>query len=161
MEDDHDEEEMDDVNLDDERERHWRMVFEENDGGVDDAKALLHAKRWDVYVNENEKLVKGGYLVEVVGHDKKTVLWEVVDGHVVEEPTDHEETGLRGFDFNLLDKYEEKVVREGSSGFPYLLMLIKIWPGNWKTQLKRMNQKVDEENGKALNNGNVRYRRVC
>ena len=28
------------------------MVFEDNDGGVDNAKELLHAKRWDVYVNE-------------------------------------------------------------------------------------------------------------
>ena len=52
VEDDTDEEEMDDVILDDERERHWRMVFEENDGGVDDAKALLHDKRWDIYVDE-------------------------------------------------------------------------------------------------------------
>ena len=133
---------MDDVNLDDERERQWRMVFEDNDGGVDDANALLHAKRWDVYVNAKEKLVKGGYLVEVVGHKNKKVIFELVDDHVVEEPTDHEEIGLRGFDFNLFDEYEEGVVREGSSEFPYLLMLIKLWPGNWKTQLKRMNRKV-------------------
>ena len=52
MEDDPDEEEMGDVNLDDERERRWRMVFEDIDGGMDDAKALLYAKRWDIYVNE-------------------------------------------------------------------------------------------------------------
>ena len=45
MEYDTDEEEMDDVNLDDERERHWRMVFEDNDVGVDDVKELLHAQR--------------------------------------------------------------------------------------------------------------------
>ena len=63
MEDDPDEEEMDDVNLDDERERHWMMVFEDNDGGVDDAKSLLHAKRRGLYLNENEKLVKCEYLV--------------------------------------------------------------------------------------------------
>ena len=62
--DDPDEEEMDNINLDDERECHWRMVFEDNDGGVDDAKALLHAKRWYIYVNEKEKIVKGGYLVQ-------------------------------------------------------------------------------------------------
>ena len=31
---------------------------------------------------------------------------------------------------------------------PYLKMLIKLWPGDWIDQLKRMNQKVDEENGK-------------
>ena len=35
---------MDDENLDDERERHCRMVFEYNDGGVDGANALLHSK---------------------------------------------------------------------------------------------------------------------
>ena len=52
MEDDTDEEEMEDANLDDERERHWRMVFKENDVGVDNTKALLYANRWDVYVNE-------------------------------------------------------------------------------------------------------------
>ena len=42
---------MDGVNLDDDRECHRRMVFEDNDGGVDDKKALLHTKKWDVYVN--------------------------------------------------------------------------------------------------------------
>ena len=70
LENDPDEEEKDDINIDDKRERHWRNVFEDNEGGVDE-KALLHAKRWDLYLNEKEKLVKGKYLVEVVGHDKK------------------------------------------------------------------------------------------
>ena len=95
---------MDNVNLDDEREHHWRMVFEDNDGGVDDTKVLLHAKRWYIYVNEKEKLVKGGYLVEFFGPDKKKFNWEVVDDHVVEEPTDHEEIGLQGFYFNGFDQ---------------------------------------------------------
>ena len=96
MEDDPDEEETKKLNLDNKRERHWRMVFEDNHGGVDDAKELLHAKRWCIYVNEKEKLVKGGYLVKVLGYDKKKVLWELVEDHVVEEPTDHEEIGLQG-----------------------------------------------------------------
>ena len=51
VEDYTDEEEMYDVNIYDKRERHCRMVFEDNEGGVDDKKALLHAKRWDLYVN--------------------------------------------------------------------------------------------------------------
>ena len=51
LENDPDEEEKDDINIDDERERHWRNVFEDNEGGMDD-KALLHAKRWDLYLNE-------------------------------------------------------------------------------------------------------------
>ena len=35
--------------LDDGRERHWRTVFEDNNGGVDGKNALIHAKKWDVY----------------------------------------------------------------------------------------------------------------
>ena len=55
-----DEEEIEDLILDDKRERHRRMVFEENGGGVDDEKALLHDKRSDVYINEKKALIKGG-----------------------------------------------------------------------------------------------------
>ena len=94
--------------------------------------------------------MKVKYSVEVVGHDKKKLLWEVVGDHVVEDPSDHEDIGLRGFDFNIFDEDDEGVVREECSG-PYLKMLIKLWPGgDWIVQLKRMNQKVDEENGKQL-----------
>ena len=98
--------------------------------------------------------------MEVVGHEERKVLWKEVNDNVVEEPTDHEEIGLWGFDLNLFDEDEERVVIEGSSEFPYLLMLIKLWPGNCKTQLKIMNQKVDEKNGIALGKGNVRYHKV-
>ena len=94
MEPDTDEEEIKDVVLDDERERHWRMVFEDNNGGVDGTKAILHAKKWDVYNSEKEALVNGGYSVEVSYKDKKKVIWEVVDDHVVEEGVEHEELGL-------------------------------------------------------------------
>ena len=96
---------------------------------MDDKEALLHAKRWGLYVNNKEQLVKGKYSVEFVGHDKNKVLWEVVDENVVEEPSDHEDIGLQGFNFNIFDEDEEGVVREGYSE-PYLLILIKIWPGD-------------------------------
>ena len=48
MEPDPGEEEIEYLVLDDERARHWRMVFEDNNGGLDSTKALLHAKKWDV-----------------------------------------------------------------------------------------------------------------
>ena len=60
--------------------------------------------------------MKGKYSVEVVGHDKKKVLWEVVDDHVLEDPSDHEDIRHRGFDFNISDEDEEGVVREECSG---------------------------------------------
>ena len=73
--------------------------------------------------------MKGKYLVEVVGHNKKRVLWGVFDDHVVEETSDHEYIGLRVFDFNIFDEDEEGFVREGCSE-PYLKMSIKLWPGD-------------------------------
>ena len=36
------------MKLYDERERHWRMFFKYNGGGLDNKKSILHAKRWDV-----------------------------------------------------------------------------------------------------------------
>ena len=51
MDPDPDEEYMEDVRLDGRRECHWRMGLEDNGGGVEDKKELLHAKRWDVYMN--------------------------------------------------------------------------------------------------------------
>ena len=85
----------------------------------------------------------------------------MVDDHVVEETNYHEEIGIRGFDFNVFDKDEEGVVRERSSEFPYLLILIKLWPGNRKTQLKKIYHRVEEETWKVLGKVNVRYRKVC
>ena len=85
-----------------------------------------------------EKLVKGKYSVKVVEHNRKKVLLEVVGDHVMEEPCDHKDIGLRGFDFNIFNEDEEGVVREECS-VPYLKMLIKIWPGDWIDQSKRMN----------------------
>ena len=80
-----DEEEMEGVILEEEIERHWKMVFEDNDGGVVDQKAILHAKMWYLYTNEKKALIKGGYYVEVSGSDRKKVLWGVIDYHVLEE----------------------------------------------------------------------------
>ena len=44
-------------------------------------------------------LNKVWYYVEVYGYDRKKVLQEVVDDHVVEEKNDPDEIGLQGFNF--------------------------------------------------------------
>ena len=63
----------------------------------------------------------------------------MVENHVIEEKTDHDEMGLQGFDLNFFDKDEKGVGREVSIEFPYLLMFIKIWPGDLRTQFKNNN----------------------
>ena len=51
------------MRLYDERERHWKMFFEDNDGWVDNQKMILNNKRWGVYMNKKEALIKDGYSV--------------------------------------------------------------------------------------------------
>ena len=49
--------------------------------------------------------------MEVVWHYNKKVIWGVVDDHVVEDPTDHEEIGIRGVYFNVFDEDDDGFVR--------------------------------------------------
>ena len=65
METDPYEEDMEDVRLDNEREHHWRMVFNDNNGGVDDDKMVLNSKKWDFYMKITKVIIKVGCYVEV------------------------------------------------------------------------------------------------
>ena len=128
LETDPDEEEKDDINIDDERERHRKNVFEDNEGGVDE-KALLHAKLWDLYLNEKEKLVKDKYLVEVVGTIRKMCFgkWLVIMWWKIQVITKTSDLGCLIILFSI--RTSRGVVREECSR-PYLKMLIKLWPGD-------------------------------
>ena len=37
---------------------------------------------------------------------------------------------------------------------------MKLFPGYWKNQLKILNKKLDEDNGKAMGTGNGQYQKV-
>ena len=43
---------------------------------------------------------------------------------------------------------------------PFWSMIIKLWPGNWEENLKRINKKVDEENGKGGTQENGTFRKL-
>ena len=113
------------------------MVFEDNKGEVDEKKLILHANRYNFYMYKKQSFIKGGYYVEVSGSDGNKFLWEGVENNVVY-------IVIRGFDFNVFDEDEERVVRELLINNPYLLMLMKISNGDWKNQFEMMNMKVDE-----------------
>ena len=83
------------------------MVFEDINGGVDEVKDLLHAKKWYVYNSEKQALVNVGYSVEYSDKESNGIIWEAVNEHVVEEGVEHEELGLQGFDLNLFDEERE------------------------------------------------------
>ena len=75
---------------------------------------------------------------------------------MVEEGVEHEDLGLRGFNFNLFNEEREILVGDNVKEFPCLLMFIKLWTGDWEKQLNRMNKKVDEDN---VWSSGVKYRR--
>ena len=81
----------------------------------------------------------------------------MVDDNVIEEGNNRDDIGLQGFDFNCFDEDKEGVGREGLSEYPYLLILMEIWHGDWNNSSKRTYMKVDEDNGKAVGMVNGRY----
>ena len=40
---------------------------------------------------------------------------------------------------------------------PYLLMIIRLWPGDLEEQLDRMNKKVDDNNGRGGSQENGQF----
>ena len=68
--------------------------FNDNNGGVDDDKSIINAKRWNVDMKDKQSLIKVGYSVSVSNIDEKKVLWEVIEDHVVEEGKENDEIVL-------------------------------------------------------------------
>ena len=89
-----DEEDIVDAITEDERECCQMMVFEGDNRAMENQKASLHTKNWDVYMNDEKVLIKGSYYVEVSDSDGKNFMWEVVDDHVVEQGKEHDKIGL-------------------------------------------------------------------
>ena len=50
---------------------------------------------------------------------------------MVEEGVEHKELGIQCFDFILFDEEREGCVGEYVKELPYLLMIIKLWSGDW------------------------------
>ena len=105
-------------------------------------------------------MVKGGYFVKVAEKDRKKVIWEVRDDDLVEGGVEHKEIGLRGFDFNLFNEERDGCVGDDVKKLPYLLMIMKLWPGDLWDQIDRTNKKVDEENWRGGNQENGQFRKL-
>ena len=60
------EEDMENIILDDERERHWVVILGENYGRVDNQTGIVHDNMWDVYMKK-KIIIKGLYCVDVSG----------------------------------------------------------------------------------------------
>ena len=88
------------------------------------------------------------------------VIWEVVDDHVVEDGVEHEDVGLRCFDFNLFDEERDGCVGDDVKLLPYLLMIMKLLNGDWEEHIDPMNKKVDKDNERRGNQDNGRFQKL-
>ena len=59
----------------------------------------------------------------------------------------------------MLGKDKKGVGREGLSEYNYLLILLRLWPGDWKNHLEVMNIIMYEDNDKDTGMVNGRYRK--
>ena len=60
----------------------------------------------------------------------------------------------------MFDKDKKGVGREGLGEYSYLLMLMKLWPGDWRNNFKSIYMKVEEDNVKSLGMVNGQYQKV-
>ena len=44
--------------------------------------------------------------------------------------------------------------------FPYYLMLMDLWPGDWEEKIDRMNKTVDEDNGRGETQETGQFRKL-
>ena len=62
---------------------------------------------------KNKNIIKGGYLVGVVGSDGNNTLWKLEYDCVAEKKNDNDEIVLRGFDLIFLTKTRMGLVNKG------------------------------------------------
>ena len=74
--------------------------------------------------------------MEVIGSDRKKVIWEVVDDHLLEEENYHDEICPQGFNSSFFGEFKEGVCGESLIEYHYLLMSMELWTGDWNNQLK-------------------------
>ena len=54
-----------------------------------------------------------------------------VKDNIIKEKEYYKAIGLRGFDYKLFEEEEGRGIQEGFDGYPYLMHLIQLWPGDW------------------------------
>jgi hypothetical protein len=79
--------------------------------------------------------------------------WTIVQGfHPEESLEEYTELGLIGFDFAQFAK-ECLSLKNTHYGFPFLKLLQKLWPGDWRMQLKQMNSRIQLDNERKKRDG--------
>ena len=125
------------------RDQRQKEIIEDILMGDDPEMADTIAKNIGIYEKQKESLIKGYFLVGVVGSDGNQVKQKVVIYNIMVEQEENKQIGLRGFYFILFDDFEN-MHREGLVRLTYLSIIIIILPGIWEDNPKQINNFIDK-----------------
>ena len=119
------------------------MTPDSSDDEVDeqeDESSLRYRRKLQQATREKDELIASGYTVTRIGKKGDTYTWKVVaESFPNDDVVDYDQIGLRGIEFSTLFEQE----------FPLSMIFMKLWPGNWKQQLKNMNKAIENANENA------------
>ena len=85
---------------------HWRGAAEEGRN-----KNNIHARRWEVYVKEQEEFIKREFLVFVTYPKRENIVWTCVKDNIINEKEQYKSIGLCELDYKLFEEEEGGVTR--------------------------------------------------
>ena len=104
-----------------------------------------HGRLWAKYLLEKDKLLMERPEI-TSGSGREAITWKVrgdVKKDTVKENVEfHKQIGIRGFDFEKKNECADGK----NSRINFLDLLIKLWPGDWKENLKKLNESFDDAN---------------
>jgi len=115
----------------------------------------LSAQKWYVlYEGADDSVLHKTSDLEVVRR-KDSIEWTIIDDPtVVNPPTEYDEVGLIGFDWNMFSDENIHVNSCRQYNFPFLTLLKHLWPGDYNTQIQNMNKFITKENKRRQEAGN-------
>jgi hypothetical protein len=71
-------------------------------------------------------------------------IWKIQrETRPVNPPKEYEQIGLAGYNF---DRFSDRSLKSEQYSYPFLDLLLRLWPGDWKQQLRNLNDWIDKEN---------------
>ena len=82
--------------------------------------------------------------LKLVQTTSKVYSWKVVEDHVADnQPTAYNDIGVVGFKSSSFNNLNRK---SPTYDHPYAKLLLALWPGDWRAQLKKLNDAIDKFN---------------
>ena len=117
-------------------------------GVVLDSVESDRSKKWSVQFEDGTTEEVSSTGIKLV-RDERVFTWKIVQDSTPDDPvTVSTQCGVAGFKFDVFADAEEKS-EDADYKFPFLMLLIHMWPGDWRDHLSRLNRFIGEENAKV------------